>query len=181
MSGGEPPAFRASAAPPLLRVPVQQAQRTLRQTVRLVADLPRGSSPDVVWRDGANELLVHTGGISIACRPGLVAFGLPVTCDQLGKHATVQVPLGVGTPDAPAGLVMSSLARPVGPDVVVDVWSQALVAFVWEALVHLAQILCAQAGVDPAKRPLVPGAVAATRDLLLIQPVVRHQVRRRQP
>lgn len=175
MAGGSS-AVRAAASP-VIRVPAALAQRTLRQTVRLVADLPRGSSPDVVWQDGANELLVHTGGIRLGCLPGLVTIGLPVSCDQLGEDALAEVPLGVGTANAPTGLVMSSLTRPTGPDLVVDVWAQALVAFAWEALVHLAQTLCAAAGVDPAKRPLVPGSIAAERDLLLIQPTARQRVR----
>lgn len=71
---------------------------------------------------------------------------------------------------------MSSLTRPVGPDLVVDIWSTALIAFAWEALVHLAQQLCAAAGSDGAGRPLIPAYVAAARGILLIQPMARHRI-----
>ncbi|MEQ7008581.1 hypothetical protein ABN028_20620 [Actinopolymorpha sp. B17G11] len=163
-------------APDLLKVPADGAQRILRQTVRLVADIPRGSSPDVVWVDGANELLVRTGGIGLSCLTGLVTVTLPVTCDQLREDAATQVPLGVGAADAPSGLVMSTLARPVGPDVVLDAWSTALIAFAWEAVVHLAQQLCAAAGKDASGRALVPASIAAERGVLLIQPMARHRI-----
>jgi hypothetical protein len=163
-------------APDLLKVPADVAQRILRQTVRLVADIPRGSSPDVVWVAGANELLVHTGGIGLSCRAGLVTVTLPVGCDQLREDAAIQIPLGVGTAEAPSGLVMSTLTRPVGPDVVLDAWSTALIAFAWEALVHLAQQLCAATGKDASGRALVPASIAAERRVLLIRPMARHRI-----
>lgn len=163
-------------APDLLKVPVDVAQRILRQTVRLVADIPRGSTPDVVWVEGANELLVHTGGIGLACLTGLVTVTLPVTCDQLREDAAIQIPLGVGTTDAPTGLVMSTLTRPIGPDVIIDAWSTALIAFAWEAVLHLAQQLCAATGKDASGRPLIPASIAAERGVLLIQPMARHRI-----
>jgi hypothetical protein len=165
-----------SRAPDLLQVPADVAQRILRQTVRLVADIPRGSSPDVVWVDGANELLVRTGGIGLSCLTGLVTVTLRVSCDQIREDAATQVPLGVGTADVPSGLVMSTLTRPVGPDVVLDAWSAALIAFAWEAVVHLAQRLCAAAGKDASGRALVPASIAAERGVLLIQPMARHRI-----
>jgi hypothetical protein len=165
-------------APDLLRVPARDAQRILRTTVRLVADIPVGSSPDVVWVDGANELLVHTATIGLSCLSGLVTVSLVVRCDQLREDAPVQVPLGVGTVKKPSGLVMSTLTRPVGPGFVLDVWSAALIAFAWEALVHLAQALCAATGSDGAGSALIPGSLAAERDVLLIQPMARHQTSR---
>ncbi|MEJ1109449.1 MULTISPECIES: hypothetical protein [unclassified Kribbella] len=160
----------------LLKVPAGDGQRILRQTVRLVADIPRRASPDLVWVQGASELLVRTGGIGLTCLSGLITIALPVTCDQLKKDATVQIPLGVGTAKAPSGLIMSTLTRPVGPDLVIDVWSGALIAFAWEAVVHLAQQLCAAAGKDAAGSPLIPGYIAAERGVLLIQPMARHRI-----
>ncbi|HZC25838.1 MAG TPA: hypothetical protein VE287_02370 [Actinopolymorphaceae bacterium] len=165
-------------APQLLRVPAPEAQRILRTTVRLVADIPRGSSPDVVWVDGGSELLVHTAAIELSCLPGLVTVTLRVRCDQLREDAPIHVPLGVGTAKTPTGLVMSTLARPDGPDLVIDVWSAALTAFAWEALVHLAQSLCAASGADATGRALVPGYIGAERNVLLIQPVAPHQITR---
>lgn len=161
--------------PDPLRVPAGDAQRILHRTIREVADLPRDPSPDVVWVAGASELLVHTNGIGLACGPGLVVIGLPVACDQLTDGGFVQVPFAVGTEVAPSGLVMATFTRPAGPAVVVDGWAEALTAFAWEALVHLAQSLCAAAGTDAAGDPLIPGYVGAARDVLLVQPMARHR------
>lgn len=151
----------------LLKVEAEKAQRLLQQSVRLVADLPKDSSADVVWVQGASELLVRTGSIGLDCREGLITVTLTVTCDQLREDALVQVPFAVGTDRAPAGLVMSALTRPVGVDVVIDEWSSALTAFAWEAVLHLAQTLCAQEGA------FVPASIAAGRGVLLILPVER--------
>jgi len=151
--------------PDLLKVTDDEAQRILRTTVRLVADLPRDSSPEVVWVLGASELLVHTAGIGLSCQPGQVTITLPVACDQLRDGAQIQVPFAVGTLEAPSGLVMSTLDRPAGPALVVDVWAASLIAFAWEALLHLVSQLCASRGA------FVPGYVAADSGVLFIQPV----------
>lgn len=177
--GGEIPtpllewANALAETPDLLKVPDDEAQRILRTTVRLVADIPKGSSPDVVWVLGANELLVHTADIGLSCQPGQVTITLPVACDQLRDGATVQIPFAVGTDDAPSGLVMSTLDRPAGPALVVDVWAGSLTAFAWEALLHLAEQQCAAAGRDGAGRPLVPGYIGAGRGVLFVQPITR--------
>lgn len=166
-------------APKALRVPVADANKILRSTVRLVANLPVGSSGDVVWTQGASELLVRTAGISLACAPGLVTIGLPVHCDQLGARAgdaVIAVPLAVGSPDRDAGLVMSTLSRPSGPAEVVTVWSEALTAFAWEALLHLCQQLSAAVGNDRSGKKLVPVSIGADRNVLLVQPMARHDL-----
>jgi hypothetical protein len=124
--------------------------------------------------NGDSELLVRTAGIGLACLPGLVTISVPVGCDQLPAIATVEVPFAVGTEKSPTGLVMSTLGRPSGPDLVVDGWSGPLVAFAWEALVHLAQSLCGAVGSDAAGRPLIPAYIGADRNLLLLQPMARH-------
>ena len=65
---------------------------------------------------------------------------------------------------------MATLDRPIGPEPIIDEWSAALTAFAWEAVVHLAQSLCAAAGTDAAGRTLVPASIAAARGVLLISP-----------
>lgn len=188
-----------------LRLPTTDAQRLLRQVTRLVADLPRDSSGDVVWQSGADELLVLTDQVTLGLSPGLVTIGIPVGCDQLvpvGRRAPrtranatkstaatntrtatpepvteiVTVPLGVGTTKQVRGLFVSAFDRPVGPDAVTGTWADALTAFAWEALLTLAQHLAAEAGKDRRGRPLAPGAIAAEQGALLVKPMARNEV-----
>ena len=161
----------------LLRVPQSDAQQLLRAVVRRVADLPVGSSPEVVWQQGGAELLVLTDKTTLACTPGLVTIGVTVQCDQTRGPATLPVPFAVGTADAPAGLVMHTFDRLAGPDVVTGRWSEAVSAFAWEALLEVARAVCAAVGKDTAGRPLVPGSIAADSRLLLLQPMARHALR----
>ena len=166
----EPP---SAAAPALLRLPAHDAERILHQTIHQVADIPQ-HFPQLVWLNGAAELLVRTKDVSLACDTGLVTITLTVNCDQLQEPHQVTVPLAVGTAELPTGLVMATLTRPLGPAVVVDAWAEPLTAFAWEALLHLAQTVSAAAGEDPEGRPLVPATIGAEQRLLLVQPAARH-------
>jgi hypothetical protein len=170
-----------------MRLSTADAQRLLREVTRLVADLPRDTGGDVVWRSGASELLVLTDRVTLELAPGLVTVGIPVGCDQLtgrGRRRaaadgteTVSVPLGVGTTKQVRGLFVSSFDRPAGPDAVTASWADALTAFAWEVLITLAQHLAAAAGRDGQGRPLVPGAIAAERGALLVLPMARNETR----
>lgn len=161
-------------APSKIRVPAGDAQRVLRSTVRFVADIAADSPPSVVWVQGEHELLVHTDEITLSCASGLVTITLAVECDQVPKDV-VTIPFAVGTAQLPSGLVMATFTRPTGPGAVVDAWAEALTAFAWEALIHLAQALCAECGRDSAGRPLVPAYIGAGANVLLIQPIARHE------
>ena len=165
-------------APQPLRVPVDAANRALATTVRLVANLPTGTSGDVVWTHGAAELLVHTEDVKLACASGAVTVSVPVSCDQVPAGATVTVPFAVGSDRRTAGLVMSSFSRPVGPDAVTTLWSEALMAFAWETVLLLAQRLCGAVGHDAAGRPLVPASIGAEPGVLILQPMARNELSR---
>ena len=157
-----------------IEVPVRDAERLLRATARLVADLPRDTSQDVVWVSGSSELLVHTDRLSLSCNVGMVAVRIPVECDQLDEPGLVEVPLAVGTATDTRGLFMATFDAPGGPQVVTQPWAGALTAFAWEALLTLARELAAEAGRDSRGRDLVPAAIAAARGVLLVRPMARN-------
>ena len=163
-------------APNVLRVPIGDAKRVLRSTIRLVADLPDSNSGRVVWQQGASELAVRIDQIDITAATGLITISFPVSCDQLDGEQIVSVPLAVGTDDRPAGLVMSTFTQPGGPAIVTAAWSEAIIAFAWEALVHMAQELCAAVGEDARGYPLVPGSIAAAPNVVMLQPMARHKL-----
>jgi hypothetical protein len=155
-------------------IPQGAAQKLLQSIVRLVADIPADSTPDVVWQLGRNELLVHTDTVELTCTSGLVRISVGVDCDQVAEVATVTVPIAVGTATAPTGLVMSTFSRVDGPVAVTAVWSDAISAFAWEALVELARELCAELGRDDRGRPLIPVEVGAGPRLLIVRAMARH-------
>lgn len=156
-----------------LRLPTGEAARRLREVARLVADIPRDSSTDVLWVLGDSHLLVHTGDVALALEPGLATVTLPVACDQTGE-TTVDVPFAVGTTKELRGLFASAFTTPLGPATVTALWSDALTAFAWESLITTAQHLAAEAGRDRRDRPLVPAAIAAERGALLVKPMARN-------
>lgn len=169
---------RLSAGRPAtwIEVPAKTAQEILQATTRLVADLPRTGSRDVVWVSGTDELTVATERVALTCHPGLVVITIPVACDQLPprSRSTVDVPLAVGSRESPRGLMMSTLVTPAGPTVVTDVWADSLVAFAWESLLTLVREVARASGHGRDGRALVPLSVAATDGSLLVQPMAGH-------
>ncbi len=157
-----------------VRLGRRQAQTVLSEVVRLVADLPRDSTPDVVWTLGANELLCHTDDTEIALDAGIVTITVHVACDEVPDGVAIPVPFGVGTTERPAGLVMSTFGRLQGPAVITDVWTDAITAFAWECLLELCSQVARDEGDDARGRALIPGLVSATSNRLVIHPMARH-------
>ena len=91
----------------------------------------------------------------------------------------VQAPAGslfvVGDPKRPAGLLAVTEERPRGPDVVVDTWGEPIVAFCWHVVLQLATSLAAEAGLDEDGAALIPVALQATPEALVITPMARHE------
>ena len=75
-----------------VEVPAQVAQRMLPETARLVADLPREGSREVVWVAGVDELRVATDALALACRP------LPILCGGPGEPAPAPTLSGITLP-----------------------------------------------------------------------------------
>jgi hypothetical protein len=86
----------------------------------------------------------------------------------------IEVPFAVGSKDLPAGLVFATEERPRGPEVIVDAWSEALIAFAWRLMLTVAIRIAAQSGVDEDGAGLVPIALTAARESLSLTPMARH-------
>lgn len=154
-------------------VPIGEFGAVMESVIRLVLDLPVGSTPTVVWTLGDNELLVHSDETSVDCSSGVITVTAVVECDQCDRIA-IPIPFGVGTRNARAGLVMSTFTDLQGPRSVTDVWTDPLTAFGWEAILESARVICAEVGDDDRGRPLVPGSIGAAPDVVLLQPIARH-------
>jgi hypothetical protein len=165
-----------AVAPEPLRIAVDDARGLLRHCAREAAGVP-AEAAQVVWATTTEQLLVRLDGVDLACALGLVTVTVPVACDQVPAGAGAGVVFGVGAPDKPAGLIMSTVYRPSGPDVIVDAWGEALTAFAWECLLRVAVTASAAVGTDAAGASLVPALVAADRDVLLVTPMARHRAR----
>lgn len=159
-------------SPDLLSIPTRDAQRILSETVRLVLDLPRNSTPLVVWTQGDSELLIHSDKTRIDLSSGVVTLRITVECEEHGK-LVIPVPIGVGTKQSPSGLVMATFEDLEGPTELVAAWSDAIIAFAWEALLEVARVICSEVGNDKRELPLVPGSIGASPNRLLLQPVAR--------
>jgi hypothetical protein len=158
------------------RVPERELADLAPDSARLVADLPRGTH-EVVWQLGDSELLVQTSGVTMACADALVSVVVPVRCDQLPRTDFVRVTFAVGSRKRPAGLVMASSARPTGHELVLSVWSDALVAFAHETLMHVVQRVAARQGDDKSGRLRIPASIVSLPGVLEVAGMARHSIR----
>ena len=139
-----------------------------------------GTTPDaVLWQQGVDALLVQITAITTAVGDGWVTVTIPVTCDQIqsptgSPSQPVTVTFVMGTADRPTGLVAAAPPRPDGPPVVTERWADALTALAWRALLDTVAGIAAAAGRDTDGAPLIPVAVAATGNGLLVQTQARH-------
>jgi hypothetical protein len=152
----------AARLDPLLRVAAQRAAGFFRASKRT----------EVVWVEGGNELAVGFADVGVQAGDGTLRVTLPVRCDQIGK-GTVSVLFAVGSPNAPAGLYAATASRPTGPEAVVTIWSEALVAFAWHCLLELVGGMAAAVGKDQRGNLLVPVELSARRQGIEIVPMAR--------
>ena len=129
---------------------------------------------EVVWAEGADELVVDPAGVAVETATGAVRVSVPVSCDE-ARADTVRVTFAVGAPDRPAGLVAAAARRPEGPPVVVNRWGDALVAFAWSVLLGTVNGVAGATAIDRTGAPLVAAELVATPAGLTIVPQARHR------
>jgi hypothetical protein len=154
----------ARKAPELLRVAARRAAGFFRPTQRR----------EVVWVEGENELAVVFEEVDVKLGAGLVRVTIPVRCDQTGA-AKVVVLFATGTREQPAGLYAAASRRPQGPEVVVETWGEALVAFAWQCVLGLVSGIAAATGKDERGNLLVPVELNVSARAIEIVPMARHR------
>ena len=124
---------------------------------------PAGAPATVVWQLHDHELQVFVSQVQVKLDDGLISVSIPVSCDQV-TSAIVQVPFAIGSKAAPAGMIAATEQAPRGPDVIVKVWGEALVAFAWHTLLTVLTKIAGRVGVDADGAGLIPAAITAGTD-----------------
>ena len=83
------------------------------------------------------KCLFHLGATVVSLFTGLVLIALTLETQETGP-GRLTVPLTVGTPAQPVGLVVGTEVRPRGPSLLVDRWGEAATAAAWRALLDVA-------------------------------------------
>jgi hypothetical protein len=139
----------------------------------ILAAAMQGNQGSIIWTQHDSELQVITGKITVDLSDGIILVNLPVFCDQ-ASGATVQVPFAVGGPTSPAGMHIATEEYPRGPDAVIAVWSEALLAYAWKLLMTVVTRAAALAGTDTDGAALVPVAITASADSVQVLTMARH-------
>jgi hypothetical protein len=147
----------------LMRVAALRAAGIFRPTKRTT----------IAWVDGGNQLAIVVAELDLELADGQIVLVVPVRCDQV--EGSVRVTFAVGSPEDPRGLYAATERRPRGPELVVDTWGEALVAFAWQCLLGLFTGMAAATGKDTRGNYLVPVEIAASRAGLVVVPMGRHR------
>jgi hypothetical protein len=179
--------LEAGATAPGLPIDTEQASVLVTVAAQQAAATSSGRPGDespraVVWRLGADSLLVLLDAISVQAGDGVITVAVDVACDELRsggeERARIELVFVVGTEQRPAGLLVA--ATPTrGPDFIVGRWGDALVALAWQALLDCATGLTAGAGTDMDGSGLIPAAWTASREGIMVFPQARHPTDRR--
>jgi hypothetical protein len=176
------------ATAPLLPLDPQRAGALVAVAARQAAAGSQSVEADalpsaVVWSAGAQSLLVLLDTLTVGTADGLVTVRVDVACDEVSDAAAepatrIEIDFVVGTEQRPTGL-LAAATPPRGPQLVVDLWGEALVAFAWQALLDTAAGLTANAGTDKDGAGLLPTAWTASSGGIAIRPQARHGIDRR--
>ncbi|GHF04062.1 hypothetical protein GCM10016455_26750 [Aliiroseovarius zhejiangensis] len=153
---------------------------------KTVATLVRGAAVKLagagqtVWVLGDSEMLVIARRVSLVTEPGRILVRIPVKTDQT-NDALIVVPFAVGSEKRPAGLMATTPMRPIGPEAIVEIWADALIAFAWGAVLTLTEVLASRAGQDTDRRGLIAFNLRAGAEGLSIGTMARHGFDRRAP
>ena len=168
------PKDEGAITPPVI-IKEKTASELLRVAARIASGLFRPTKrKEVVWGSSDSELAVSLVDLQVMFTDGLIHMIIPVRCDQTG-NTEVEVFFVVGSPKQPAGLYASTYRRPNGPDLIVSVWGDALVAFAWQCLLGLVSGIAGATGKDSRGNVLVPVEMVALTGELKIVPMARHR------
>jgi hypothetical protein len=136
--------------------------------------------PQEIWVRDDSELLVHVGRTTLTLADGLVLVRVPVMCNEVGS-TVVEIPFAVGSKERPAGMIAATEDHPRGDERLMALWGEPLVAFAWRALLKVAAQAAAAVGVDADGNALIPIALSASPDALVVQTLARHSFDRVRP
>jgi hypothetical protein len=160
----EPVLVDATNASAMLRVSAQRSAGLCRDAKRT----------EVVWVDGDRELAVNLAGLQVKLGNGTIQLAIPVCCDQTGG-VIIEVLFVVGSPDRPTGMYASTYRRPEGPEVIVNAWGEALVAFAWQCVLGLVSGIAGAVGKDARGNVLVPAEMTVSTRGIAIVSMARHR------
>jgi hypothetical protein len=129
---------------------------------------------EIVWVRGDSELAINIAALTVKLSDGLIRVLMPVRCDQIGR-ATIEIAFVVGTSTKPAGLYAATYRRPNGPPLIVDAWSEALIAFAWQCVLGMITGIAGASGKDARGNVLIPVEITASTRGLQIVPMARHR------
>jgi hypothetical protein len=157
--------------------PGPQRLLPVKELGSLVRRAVAGDRRRVVWTWRGNEALVHLDTLRLALDDGLIFIGLTLETTQTGPQELTAV-LAVGSKDRPAGLLAVAEERPRGHGELAATFAEAVNATAWRGVLLVVAAAAASAGRDAEGDPLVPLALTAAPEVLIVHTIADHRLGR---
>ena len=152
--------------------PVTLRDRDISRLIR-AAVMPESGARTVLWRKAGAEVFFHPRQTCVEIRQGLIVVGICLeSCET--KSAILTVPFAVGTEQRLASTIMVTEQRPRGPELLVELWGEAVIAVAYEAVLQVISGIATASGSDELGQQLKPGAIIAGDDELTVVPQAFH-------
>jgi hypothetical protein len=154
-----------------------QQMITARELSSLVRDAVSAEDRRPIWSYRGNEAAALLDSLRIAIADGLIMVALTLDTDQTGPQELTSV-FAVGTAEAPAGLLAVTEDHPRGHGDLSATFAEAVIATCWRGLLLVITATAAAAGTDADGDPLVPAALTASLDGLVVHTIADHRLGR---
>ena len=153
---------------PQRSIPAQELSGLLRRAAA-------GDARRTVWSHRGHEATVRLDSLRAAVADGVLLVALTLDTDQTGPQELTCV-FAVGSAKQPAGLLAVAEERPRGHGELAAAFAEPAIAPAWRALLAVVAAVAAAAGQDADGDPLVPAALTATPDGLLVHTIADHHL-----
>jgi hypothetical protein len=155
-----------------------QRMITAKELSSLVRQAISSKDRRPIWSYRGNEASALLDSLRIATADGLIMVGLTLDTDQTGRQELTSV-FAVGSAKAAAGLLAVTEDRPRGHGDLAATFAEAVIATCWRGLLLVITAVASAAGQDADGDPLVPVALTAGGDGLIVHTMADHKLGRR--
>ena len=127
----------------------------------------------IVWQLDEAQVLFYPAKTQVEITDGLILVGIVLETEQTGQ-ATLTVAFATGRNGLLSGTVMTTEERPRGPELLVDIWGDAVIAAAYDAVLQVTNGIAAEVGNDRKGQVLRAGAIVATKEGLGVIPQAYH-------
>ncbi len=134
---------------------------------------PKPNNDPVIWQLDEAQVFFYPDKTKVEIADGLILVGIVLESVQTGQ-ATLTVAFATGRNGQLSGTVMTTEEHPRGPELLVNIWGDAVIAAAYDAVLQVTNGIAAEVGNDLQGQVLRAGAIVTTKKGLGVIPQAYH-------